>query len=191
MEPFRIVDLTTQDTELIQQTAQVAYEASQSISKIWLPTVEAAVEEIDESFERNGISQVLLDGERVAAWVGAFPQFSSRVVEIHPLIVAKAYQGRGLGRWMVNQVEAWARGQGALTLWIGTSDETNATSLAGVNLYENPGDAISSFRQLAAHPCGFWLKLGFQIVGVMPDAEGMGKPNIMMAKSLSAQGTFK
>lgn len=124
MEPFRITDLNPEDAGLIQQTAQVAYEASQSISKIWLPTVEAAVEEIYDSFERNGISQVLLDGERVAAWVGAFPQFSGRVVEIHPLMVAKAYQGRGLGRWMVNQVEVWAREQGAMTRKIGNTYPT-------------------------------------------------------------------
>lgn len=188
MEPFRIVDLTPEDTQLIQQTAQVAYEASQSISKIWLPSVEAALEEVYESLEREGISQVLLDGNRVAAWIGASLQFSGRVVEIHPLIVARAYQGKGLGRQMVNHVEAWARQQGAFTLWIGTSDKTHATSLSGVNLYENPGIAISSFHQVAPHPCGFWLRLGFRIVGVLPDAEGFGKPSIMMAQPLQQKG---
>ena len=86
--------------------------ASQSISKIWLPTVEAAIEEVHESLEREGISQVMLDGDQVAAWIGASLQFSGRVVEIHPLIVARAYQGKGLGRRMVNQVEAWTRQQG-------------------------------------------------------------------------------
>lgn len=184
MEPFRIVDLTPEDAELIQQTAQVAYEASQSISKIWLPTVEAAIEEVHESLEREGISQVLLDGDWVVAWVGASLQFSGRVVEIHPLVVARAYQGNGLGRLMVNHVEAWARQRGALTLWIGTSDETNATSLSGVDLYENPGATIAEFHQIALHPCGFWLRLGFRIVGVLPDAEGIGRPSIMMAKPL-------
>ncbi|MBE9137019.1 GNAT family N-acetyltransferase [Nodosilinea sp. LEGE 07088] len=188
MEPFRTVDLTPRDAELIQQTAKVAYEASKSISKIWLPTVEAAIEEVHESLEREGISQVLLDGHRVAAWIGASPQFSGRVVEIHPLIVARGYHGKGLGRWMVNQVEAWARQQGALTLWIGTSDETHATSLSGVNLYENTGPVIASFHQVAPHPCGFWLRLGFHIVGVLPDAEGIGKPSIMMAKPLQQKG---
>ena len=188
MEPFRIVDLKAEDTELIQQTAQVTYEVSQSISKIWLPTVEAAIEEVHESLEREGLSQVLLDDERVAAWVGASLQFSGRVVEIHPLIVAKAYQGKGLGRRMVHHVEAWARQRGALTLWIGTSDETNATSLSGVDLYENPGTVIANFHQLAPHPCGFWLRLGFRIVGLLPDAEGFGKPNIRMAKPLQKKG---
>jgi aminoglycoside 6'-N-acetyltransferase I len=162
----------------------MTYEAAQSISKIWLPTIEAAIEEVEESFRSDGISRVLLEGDRVVAWIGADQQFNGRVVEIHPLIVAKKYQGKGLGRQMVNHVETWAKAQGALTLWAGTSDEMNATSLSGVDVYGNVGGAIANFRLLSDHPCGFWLKLGFQIVGVLPDAEGVGKPNIILAKSL-------
>ena len=186
MNACRIVDLTPESTELIQQTAVIAHKASQSISKIWLPTVEEAIEEIYDSFNDDGISRVLMDGDLVLAWVGAVPQFDGRVVEIHPLIVAQEHQGRGLGRQMVNCVEAWAQAQGALTLWVGTSDETNATSLSEANLYENPGEAIANFRLLATHPCGFWLKLGFQITGILPDAEGVGKPNIILSKALLA-----
>jgi aminoglycoside 6'-N-acetyltransferase I len=148
MERFRIVGLNPEDAGLIQQAAQIAFETSQSISKIWLPTVEVAMEKVHESLEREGISQVLVDGNRVVAGVGAFRQFSGRVVEIHPLIVARAEQGKDLGRRMVNHVEAWGREQGALTLLIGTSDETNATSLSGVDLYGNVGDAIANFHQL-------------------------------------------
>jgi aminoglycoside 6'-N-acetyltransferase I len=184
MDPFRIGDLGSKNTDWIQQTAQIAFEASQSISKIWLPTVEAAIEEVHESLERDGISRVLVDGNRVVAWIGAFRQFSGRVVEIHPLIVARANQGNGLSRQMVRHVEVWARKQGALTLLVGTSDETKATSLSGVDVYGDVGQAIANFHQLAPYPCGFWLRLGFRIVGVLPDAEGFGKPNIMMAKPL-------
>jgi aminoglycoside 6'-N-acetyltransferase I len=34
------------------------------------------------------------------------------------------------------------------------------------------------------HPTAFYQKLGFQIVGVMPDANGIGKPDIIMAKDI-------
>jgi aminoglycoside 6'-N-acetyltransferase I len=184
MNPFRLVDLTSANNALIQQTAHVAYAASQSLSTTWLPTIADAVEEVLESLSHEGISHVLLDQQRVVAWVSAFPQFNGRVVEIHPLIVAQAYQGQGWGRRMVNHVEAWAKAQGALTLWLSTSDEANATSLSDCDLYADPGDAIARFHQSAPHPCGFWQKLGFQIVGVLPDAEGRGQPSIMLAKSL-------
>lgn len=34
-------------------------------------------------------------------------------------------------------------------------------------------------------PHGFYEKLGFMIVGVMPDANGIGKPDIYMAKRVT------
>jgi len=32
------------------------------------------------------------------------------------------------------------------------------------------------------HPVNFYLKLGYVIVGIIPDANGMGKPDILLAK---------
>jgi aminoglycoside 6'-N-acetyltransferase I len=37
----------------------------------------------------------------------------------------------------------------------------------------------------AIHPYEFYQKLGYVIVGVIPDANGPGKPDILMAKSLA------
>ena len=34
------------------------------------------------------------------------------------------------------------------------------------------------------HPYEFYQKQGFVIIGVMPDANGLGKPDILMAKSV-------
>jgi hypothetical protein len=43
------------------------------------------------------------------------------------------------------------------------------------------------FRTLRGeHPGEFYLRLGFRIVGVLPDANGRGKPDIFVAKSLAA-----
>ena len=184
MGEFKAIDLKPEDTQLIQQTAQVAYEASQSISKIWLPSLEDAIEEVRDSFKaEDGISRVLVKGDTVAAWVGAFPLFG-KVVEIHPLLVHPAYQKQGLGKRMVTDVIDWAKQRGALTLSVSTSDETQATSLSGVNLYENPGEAIANFHMLKPHPVGFWLKMGFSIIGVLPDVDGRGIPSILLAQPL-------
>ena len=128
MNNFRIVDLKPEDTQLIQQTGQLALETSQSISKIWLPTLEDALEEVHDSLEEeDGISWVLMDNDTVVAWIGAFPMFG-KIVEIHPLLVHMTYQNQGLGRRLVTDVTTWARQQSVLTLFLSTSDETNATS---------------------------------------------------------------
>ena len=46
MEGFRIVDLSHDLTDLIQQVAHITYEAAQTISLIWLPTIDDVIEEI-------------------------------------------------------------------------------------------------------------------------------------------------
>jgi len=37
-------------------------------------------------------------------------------------------------------------------------------------------------RNLHGHPYEFYEKLGYTVVGVLPDANGPGKPDIFMAK---------
>lgn len=72
--------------------------------------------------------------------------------------------------------------RGAHTLYLGTDDEANLTSLGGVDLYPDVLSHVASIRNLGRHPYGFYLKQGFEIVGVMPDANGPGKPDIYMAR---------
>jgi len=37
-------------------------------------------------------------------------------------------------------------------------------------------------KNLQQHPFEFYQLLGFEIVGLVPDANGFGKPDILMAK---------
>jgi aminoglycoside 6'-N-acetyltransferase I len=66
---------------------------------------------------------------------------------------------------------------------LGSDDENGETSLSSVDLYADVPAAIRSFTKLRGeHPGEFYLRLGFQIVGVLPDANGRGKPDIFFAK---------
>jgi aminoglycoside 6'-N-acetyltransferase I len=58
------------------------------------------------------------------------------------------------------------------------------TTLAGVNLYPDVWEHVAQIKNLRGHPYEFYQKLGFVIVGVLPDANGPGKPDIYMAKPL-------
>jgi len=53
-----------------------------------------------------------------------------------------------------------------------------------VNLYENLWEKIRDIRNLKHHPFEFYQKLGYVVTGVVPDANGLGKPDILMAKRL-------
>lgn len=84
----------------------------------------------------------------------------------------------------VTDLEAYVGARGGLTITLGTDDENDQTSLSGINLYPNVWEHIARIRNLKSHPYEFYQKLGYVIVGVVPDANGIGKPDILMAKSV-------
>jgi len=45
---------------------------------------------------------------------------------------------------------------------------------------------VAAIRNLRGHPYIFYRRLGFVIVGVLPDANGPGKPDIFMAKRVTS-----
>jgi aminoglycoside 6'-N-acetyltransferase I len=51
-------------------------------------------------------------------------------------------------------------------------------------LYPNVWEHVRNITNLRDHPYEFYQKLGYVIVGVIPDANGFGQPNIFMAKRL-------
>ena len=110
------------------------------------------------------------------------PTYDGRVWEIHPLVVAESARRRGIGRALVEDLERLAERRGALTLWAGSDDEHGETSLSGVDLYADIPAALQDIRNLKGHPYEFYLRLGFRIAGVLPDANGRGKPDIFLAK---------
>ena len=81
-------------------------------------------------------------------------------------------------------LEARVRERGGLTITLGTDDANDQTSLSGMNLYQNVWEHIAEIKNFKQHPYEFYQKQGFVIIGVMPDANGPGKPDILMAKSV-------
>jgi len=183
---MQIVDLEPDHEKLISQIAAMLVEVFKEHSPEAWPDMNAALKEVRESFAADRISRVAIDNsENVLGWIGGIRQYDGQVWELHPLVVSLAAQGRGVGRALVTDLEARVKERRALTLWVGTDDEDNQTSLAGVDLYPNVFEHIVNIKNLRNHPYEFYQKLGFVIVGVMPDANGFGKPDIYMAKRVS------
>ena len=174
------------DADLIEQVARILVEGfKEHWPEAW-PTVEDATNEVRESFLEDRISRIAVDDEgRVIGWIGGQPLYNGNVWELHPLVVSTAARGQGVGRALVADLERLVMAKGASTLFLGTDDEDNMTSLAGKDLYTGVWEHIGEIQNLRRHPFEFYLKLGFVIVGVMPDANGPGKPDIFMAKRLT------
>lgn len=150
------------------------------------PDLDAALDEVRESFDEDRISLVALGEDGVAlGWVGGIRRYGGKVWELHPLVVAIGHQGKGIGRALVNALEERVRQRGGLMMMLGTDDVTGQTTLANVNLLPNVWEHIARIRNLRRHPYEFYQKLGYAIIGAVPDANGPGKPDILMAKSLA------
>lgn len=175
--------INSDDTARVDALTQLTFEAFQEHAPAWLPTSADARRQVTKALASDRHCFVLFDpADQAAGWIGAIPIHHGRMWEIHPLCVAVGAQGRGYGRMLVSHVEVRARHAGVLGLIAGTSDSTNATSLYGIDLYQNPLEALINIRSKRRHPYQFWLKAGFTIVGVMPDADGLGMPAITLAK---------
>jgi aminoglycoside 6'-N-acetyltransferase I len=181
----RLTDLTRDRWDLIDQAAVLLHAAFLGRTDDW-QDVESARQEALASLDAERISRVALDSsEHVLGWIGAMPTYGGRVWEIHPLVVAASHRRQGVGRALVEDLERIAAARGALTLWLGSDDESGETTASGVDLYADVPAAIRNMKKLRGeHPCEFYRRLGFQVTGFLPDANGRGKPDIFFAKRI-------
>ena len=182
---MEIISLSPGDDQLIHQAAQLLVDAfGEHWPNAW-PTLKEGLAEVQEMLETGRICRVAVDesGDLLGI-IGGIPGYDGNVWELHPLAVQPSMQGRGIGRALVEDLEAQVRAKGGLTMTLGTDDEDNMTSLAGDDLYENLWEKIRQIRNLKGHPFAFYQKMGYIISGVVPDANGRGKPDILMAKKL-------
>ena len=131
----------------------------------------------------NAFARAALDeSARVLGWVGGLPQYHGKVWELHPLVVAVAVRARGIGRALVLDFEEQVRARGGLSVLLGSDDESNLTTLSGIDLYDDLPAKLATARGSRPHALEFYRKLGYAIIGVVPDANGRGKPDIILGK---------
>lgn len=187
---MRIVDLRPRHTGRIRQAALLLYRGFQEHWPNAWPSTAAALDEVHSLFDDDRISLVAVDsGNQVLGWIGGIQQYDGHAWELHPLVVHGNTRRQGIGRALVTALEERVRQRGGITLYLGTDDEDFMTSIAGVDLYPDVLGKLAGIRNLKDHPYGFYQRLGFSVVGVIPDANGPGKPDIFMAKRI-AQGNL-
>jgi aminoglycoside 6'-N-acetyltransferase I len=180
---MQIIDLHPGNQEAIRQAANLLVEGFKEHWPNAWPNMEAALAEVRESLQPHRISRIAVDDDgMVLGWIGAIREYDGHAWELHPLVVRLDHQGKGIGRALVADLERLVGERGGITLYLGTDDEDNMTTLSGTDLYLDVTKHIANVKNLRQHPYEFYQQLGFVIVGVIPDANGLGKPDIIMAK---------
>lgn len=182
-QAITIIDLKTEAEAYIEQAAGLLVAGFQGIA--W-PNLPSARTEVKEALEAGKICRIALDSTNaVVGWIGGIPQYDGRVWELHPLVVDPQHQRAGIGRALITDLERQVRQRGGLTITLGTDDEVGQTSLSGLDLYPDIGHHMQTIRNLHGHPFEFYQKCGFVISGLVPDANGFGKPDILMSKRVN------
>jgi aminoglycoside 6'-N-acetyltransferase I len=182
---MEIITLTKEYAPLIQQAAQLLVDAfCEHWADAW-PTLEDGFREVNEMLEAERICRAALDEDgNLLGIIGGIPQYDGHVWELHPLAVQPAVQSKGIGKTLVEDFEEQVCQRGGLTITLGSDDEDNMTSLSGIDLYENFWEKVRNIRNFKRHPFEFYQKMGYVITGVVPDANGVGKPDIIMSKQV-------
>tara|TARA_R110002072_G_scaffold89232_3_gene199858 strand:+ start:38361 stop:38930 length:570 start_codon:yes stop_codon:yes gene_type:complete len=186
----RVIDLTPADESLTDEIAQLMFTSFQKYSPEWLPDLARSRVEIMETFDSGRRSRVLLDDDgQLLGWIGAIED--DYAWEIHPIVVSLTGRRKGYGKLLVNDIINLARAAGAVSIWAGTGDETHSTSFSTIDLYQHAGEAIQAFEAPGDHPVTFWSGIGFSVVGVLPDGEGLGKPEVHFSLRITSPSLIK
>lgn len=179
---MKLVDLADAPDDLLERAAEMLV-ADFDEPRGW-PTLAPAREEV-ASVLAQGFARAVVEDDGLLGWVGGLPEYAGRVFELHPLVVRRDVRRRGIGRALVEAFEREAARRGAHTATLGTDDDSGMTSLSGVDLYRDLPSHITELRDLGrGHPFLFYRKLSFVVTGVLPDANGPGRPDIYMSKPL-------
>jgi aminoglycoside 6'-N-acetyltransferase I len=184
---FTIEDLTATDGARIDGAARLLHNAFSPLG-VWT-TMDEALQEVAESIGADRVTRIAVatDGA-VLGWIGAIREYDGLVWQLHPIVVDEACRLHGVGRALIVDLEAILTARGGLTLWAGSDDLAGETSLGGADLYSGLPADLGEVRSWGRHPLPFYRRLGFQLIGVMPDANGPGRPDIFLGKRLGTSG---
>ena len=178
---LEIINMHQLNRDQLVQAAQIL---TDSLPEGW-PTFLDAMEEIERLMDPENTLLAAVENDDVIGWGGIIPEYGGKVFELHPLAVRSDRRGYGIGSAIVAALEDEARKRGGLTIRVGADDEKEGgeTSLANADLYDDLPAKIRDFLP-GTHQSGFYMKLGYKIIGVVPDANGPGKPDIFLGKRL-------
>ncbi len=182
---MKIVNLSPDNSRLTRQAAGLLVEGFKEHWPNAWPDIDSAMQEVRQLLEPDNINRIALDERGVLlGWAGALPQYRGTTYELHPLVVKPDIQRRGIGSALVIDMEEQVALRGGITIYLGSDDEDSMTTMADIDLYPNVLEKLRTIKNIKKHPFEFYRKMGYVLIGIIPDANGIGKPDILMAKRL-------
>jgi len=187
--PPEHIGSTNLDMIIIPLTEKMAVDAAEIMCDVLYYKKRDAEAEVRRMLSKKRIALAAIVSNpneplSVAGIIGAIPQYGLTGWELHPLAVHKKYQRRGIGKLLIKALENEVEQRGGIMIYLGSDDETGTTSLYGADLYDDTYGKLANIQNIGGHPFTFYEKVGYKIVGVFPDANGIGKPDIWMAKRI-------
>ena len=142
---------------------------------------------IDAGFAHGGLNRIAQRDDRIVGWYMASCWVGGGNINVHWLAVDPDAQRQGIGAALLDDAAEVGRERGAATLMLSAGDEhpdRAFTNLGRRDIWDDPLGALAEVRTLEPHPLDFYLKHGFTVCGVIPDANGPGKPEIYLARPI-------
>lgn len=186
---MHFIDLALSGIPERRAAAEILWNTFSALGNPTWTSLAEAEREVAECLQEEYFARAAVSEEgRVLAWGGLRPLYGNTTWELHPLVVDQPWHGAGIGGALLTHLEETARSHGVTGIVLGSDDQTNSTTLSTLDTtIVAPVDAIRDIAQLPGrppHPFSFYERHGYQVVGVIPDANGPGKPDILMWKRL-------
>jgi aminoglycoside 6'-N-acetyltransferase I len=144
----------------------------------------SAVETVKESIDDENICIGIKIDDELIGWVCVSPEFE-QTWELHPMVIKTEFQGKGFGKILINEAEKIAREKGIIGIILGSGEETYKTSLSQNEITKkNLLEKNKNIKNYKNHPYEFYRKCGYCVYGIIPNAYGLNKPNILMWKDI-------
>lgn len=175
---MKLINLTGESQNLNSQLAELLASAFPGAYAHTAPA------EVATLLAPQRVAIAAVEEGQLLGFVGAIPQYGETGWELHPLVVQAQWRGQGIGAALCRQLEETLKARGCLTIYLGSDDEQGQTSLSDTDLFEDTFQKLQGIKNHRRHPYSFYQKQGYCLVGVIPDANGLGMPDIWLAKSL-------
>jgi aminoglycoside 6'-N-acetyltransferase I len=179
-----LLDIRDANDAQREQAAHILVSALEHAPSAWKTQADAREEVALFMSDDDRVALLAIADGAVIGWIGAIRQ-SAFAWEMHPLVVSPDRLRQGIGTLLVHALEARARAEGVITIWLGTDDDFGGTSLFGRDLYPDVLAALSRISVATGHPYAFYERLGYTVTGVFPDVDGVGRHDILMARRIA------